>query len=293
MAMQKIALGRTGLQVSRIALGGYPFGGLNRANNWDPWSEEGRKSAIATVNHALDRGINYIDTAPSYGEGNSERLIGEVMRNRRDECVLATKVRWENMTKAAVIDSVHESLKRLQTERLDIVQFHGGMFSAADYEHIVKGGPLEGLAELQQQGKIGFIGITSEEPWTARPFLAHREFDVFQLAYNFIYQSAARHILNETKEVDAAVVTMRTMTSGIFQRGARYLAPEWQKAKDLFQVCLEFVLSDSRVHSAIVGMRWPSEVDLNVKLVGEFKPAFDFAKLPRMTVDVYRAEDAE
>jgi predicted aldo/keto reductase-like oxidoreductase len=83
------------------------------------------------------------------------------------------------------------------------------------------------------------------------------------------------------------------MTSGIFQRSARYLAPEWQEAKDLFQVCLEFVLSDSRVHSAIVGMRWPQEVDLNVKLFDEFHPSFDFAQLPRMTVDVYRAEDAE
>src|ERR1700712_3743760 len=106
-SMQKIALRRTGLQVSRIALGGYPFGGLNRANNWDPWSEEGRKSAIATVNHAIDRGISYIDTAPGYGEGNSERLIGEVMKTRREECVLATKVRWERMDKSAVVDSVH------------------------------------------------------------------------------------------------------------------------------------------------------------------------------------------
>jgi aryl-alcohol dehydrogenase-like predicted oxidoreductase len=291
--MQKIALGRTGLQVSRIALGGYPFGGLNRANNWDPWSEEGRKSAIATVNHALDLGINYIDTAPAYGEGNSERLIGEVMKTRREECVLATKVRWDGIGKAEVIASVHDSLKRLNTDRLDIVQFHGGMFSAEEYEHIVKGGPLEGLLELQQKGEIGFIGLTAEEPWTARQFLKHKEFDVFQLAYNFIYQSAARHILNEAKEENVGVVTMRTMTSGIFQRGARYLAPDWQKAKDLFQVCLEFVLSDSRVHSAIVGMRWPEEVDLNVKLVNDFHPAFDFAQLPRMTVDVYRAQDAE
>jgi predicted aldo/keto reductase-like oxidoreductase len=77
------------------------------------------------------------------------------------------------------------------------------------------------------------------------------------------------------------------------QRAAKYLAPEWQAAKDLFQVSLEFVLSDSRVHSAIVGMRWPSEVDLNVDLVENFKPVFDFAELPRMTAHVYQAQDAE
>jgi aryl-alcohol dehydrogenase-like predicted oxidoreductase len=291
--MKKIALGRTGLQVSRIALGGYPFGGLNRANNWDPWSEEGRKTAIATINHAIDRGINYIDTAPAYGGGISETLIGEVMKRRRDECVLATKVRWDGLDKKAVIESVHASLKRLNTDRLDLVQFHGGMFTQAQYEHIVKGGPLEGLVALRDRGDVSFIGLTAEEPWTASPFLAHPEFDALQLAYNFIYQSAARNVLNETKAANVGVVTMRTMTSGIFQRAARYLAPEWQGARDLYEVCLKFILSDSRVHSAIVGMRWPAEVDRNVDLVESFEPSFDFAQLPRMTADVYKAEDAE
>ncbi len=291
--MQKIALGRTGLRVSRIALGGYPFGGLNRANDWDPWSEKGRAVAIATINRAIDLGVTYIDTAPAYGQGNSEVLIGEVMRTRRDECVLATKVRWEGMSKASVIESVQASLKRLQTERVDLVQFHGGMFSHEDYEHIVKGGPLDGLLELQRGGAVGFIGLTTEEPWTAGQFMKHDEFSMFQLAYNFIYQSAARNVLDDAREVNAGVVTMRTMTSGIFQRAARYLAPEWQNARDLYEVCLKFVLSDSRVHAAIVGMRWPEEVERNVRLVNDFTPPFDFADLPRMTADVYKAEDAE
>jgi predicted aldo/keto reductase-like oxidoreductase len=110
---------------------------------------------------------------------------------------------------------------------------------------------------------------------------------------NFIYQHAAKHFLIDAQKAGVGVVTMRTMTSGIFQRAARYLAPEWQEARDLFRVCLEFVLSDSRVHSAIVGMRWPHEVDLNVELVENFQPAFDFAHLPRMTADVYRAQDTE
>ncbi len=291
--MDKIALGRTGLQVSRIALGGYPFGGLNRANNWDPWSAEGRKIAIATINRALDLGVNYIDTAPAYGKGNSETLIGEVMKTRRDECVLATKVKWEGYSKQATIDSVHDSLRRLHTERLDLVQFHGGMFTHEEYRHIVDGGPLDGLLELQQAGKIGFIGLTTEEPWTARPFLKHTEIAVLQLAYNFIYQSAARNVLDEAQAAGTGVVTMRTMTSGILQRAARYIAPEWLEHSNLYEICLKFVLSDSRVHSAIVGMRWPEEVDRNVALVETFKPALDFAVLPRMTAHVYEAEDTE
>lgn len=290
--MQEVSLGNTGLTVSRLVLGGYPFGGVNHANGWDPWSSEGKATVIRTVNRALDRGINYIDTAPGYGGGRSEELIGEVMKTRRDECVLATKVAWEGMAKKDVMDSVHASLGRLNTERLDIVQIHGGMFTAADYEHILNGGPLDALRDLQQAGKVGFIGVTAEEPWTARQFI-DGNFEVFQLAYNFIYQAAARHVLNDTVAAGVGVVTMRTMTSGILQRLAGYLTPGWQDAHDLFEVCLKFVLSDSRVTAPIVGMRWPAEVDRNVDFVENYNPSFDLADLPRMTADVYKAQDTD
>jgi aryl-alcohol dehydrogenase-like predicted oxidoreductase len=286
-------LGRTGLEVSRLVLGGYPFGGVNLASDWDPWSESGARTVIGTVNHALDRGVNYIDTAAAYGGGRSEELIGEVMRTRRDECVLATKVGWEGWTKQQVLDGVHASLRRLQTDHLDIVQFHGGMFTAEEYDYVVNAGPLDALQELKSQGKVGHIGVTAEEPWTARQFLGSGDFDVFQLAYNFIYQAAARHVLNETADAGVGVVTMRTMTSGILQRLAGYLAPEWQSAHDIFEVCLEFVLADSRITAPIVGMRWPAEVDRNVDFVESFEPPLDLAELPRMTADVYAAQDQE
>jgi aryl-alcohol dehydrogenase-like predicted oxidoreductase len=291
--METVTLGRTGLTVSRLALGGYPFGGVNRANGWDPWSEEGRATALATINRALDRGITYLDTAPGYGQGNSETLIGEVMRTRRDECVLATKVGWAGLDAAAVTDSVRQSLRRLRTDHLDLVQFHGGMFEPEDFRHIVEDGPLAALVALRDSGEIGQIGVTAEEPWTARQFLARDEFAVVQLAYNFIYQAAARHILDEARAVEVGVVTMRTMTSGVLQRLARSLAPEWQDAHDLYEVCLRFVLSDSRVHAAITGMRSPAEVDRNVALAESITGDVDLADLPRMTADVYRAEDED
>ena len=284
-------LGRTGLDVSPIALGGAAFGYVNRASNWDPHSDEGRRTVVEMLNRGLDRGINYIDTSPLYGNGHSETLIGEVMKTRRKDCVLASKA-WFELDRQGVIESVHESLKRLQTDYIDIVQIHGRMYSAADYAHIVKdGGPLEGLRALRDDGKIGFIGITTEEPWTAIPFLAHQEIDVYQIAYNFIYQAAARHFLIDAAKANVGVVSMRTMTSGILPLAARYLAPEWQAAHDLFDVSLKFVLSDSRIHSGIIGMRWPAEVDRNVAIVADWKPPIDFATLPRLTFEVYRVED--
>jgi aryl-alcohol dehydrogenase-like predicted oxidoreductase len=289
MKMKK--LGRTGLDVSPIAIGGAAFGYLNKASNWNPDSDEGRQTVSKMLNHGLDRGINYIDTSPLYGNGYSETLIGEVMKTRRNDCVLASKV-WFELDRQGVIDSVHESLHRLQTDHIDIVQIHGRMYSAADYAHIVgDDGPLAGLRMLRDAGKIGFIGITTEEPWTVIPFLAHPEIDVYQIAYNFIYQGAARHFLIDAAKANVGVVTMRTMTSGILPLAARYLAPEWQDAHDLFDASLKFVLSDSRIHSGIIGMRWSDEVDRNIAIAANWEPPIDFATLPRLTFEVYKVED--
>lgn len=291
--MEKVKFGNTGMEVSRIGLGGFPFGGVNKARNWDPFSSEGRKTAIATIHKALDSGINYVDTAPGYGNGNSESLIGEVMKTRRHECFLATKLGWRGMDRDAVIKSVHDSLERLQTDYVDVIQFHGGMYTDEDYEHIFNGGPLDGLRALKEDGKVRFIGLTSEEPWTVRPFIASGEFSVIQICYNLIYQSAALHVLNEADQRGIGVVTMRSMTSGIFQRIVRFLVPEWQETQDVYAVCLKFVLSDPRVHVANIGMRWPEEVEKNVRLMEDFEPPLDVSQLPRLTAGIYKAQDAE
>jgi Predicted oxidoreductases (related to aryl-alcohol dehydrogenases) len=290
--MNKRTLGRTNLQVSPIAIGGAAFAYEHNKTNWFPRTEVGTQEVLNTLNKALDCGINYIDTAPAYGNGYSETLVGQVMKYRRDECVLASKV-WYELDKPGVIASVHESLQRLQTDYIDILQIHGRMYKPDEVEHILHGGPLQALVELKEAGKIGHIGITTEEPWSVIPFLQHQEIEVYQIAYNFIYQAAARHFLIEAAKVNAGVVSMRTMTSGIFQREAAFLAPEWQSAHDLYDVALKFVLSDSRVHAGIVGMRWSEEVEKNIEIVQNWEPPFDFAQLPRLTFEVYKAEDSD
>jgi aryl-alcohol dehydrogenase-like predicted oxidoreductase len=287
--MNKRKLGRTGLEVSPIAIGGAAFTYVHKAQGWDPMSEEGRKVVYATLNACLDRGINYVDTAPAYGNGYSETLVGEVMKTRRKDCVLASKV-WYELDHKGVINSVHESLKRLQTDHIDILQIHGRMYSPQEVKHILEGGPLEALVELRKAGKIGHIGITTEEPWTVIPFLTHQAIEVYQIAYNFIYQAAARHFLIEAAKVNAGVVSMRAMTSGILQREASFLAPQWSP-QELYEVALKFILSDSRVHAGIVGMRWSKEVEQNVRLVESWTPPIDFATMPRLTFEVYKAED--
>jgi aryl-alcohol dehydrogenase-like predicted oxidoreductase len=288
--LPRVRLGRTNLEVTRLGLGGYPFGGVNRARGWDPFSPEGRATAIRTIRAALEAGINYIDTAPSYGDGNSESIIGEASQGRRDQLVLASKVGYWDPSPAAVTASVEASLKRLHTDVIDIVQFHGGMYTREEVDRILNGGLLDALQAQRDKGRVRFLGFTVEEPWTAKPLIASGQFDLIQVRYNLIYQSASEHVLEEARAADMGVAVMRPLTSGVLQRLARYLAPHWRE-DELYEIALKFVLSDSRVHVANVGMRWPEEVAKNVAVAESFRPAFDMADLPRGTAAIYKTDD--
>ncbi len=289
--MEQRPFGRTGLSVTPIALGGYPFGGVNRAAGWDPFSPEGRRTAVATIHRAIERGITYVDTAASYGDGNSEEIFGEALSSggRRERVTLATKCPW-NVPAARVTDSAEASLRRLRTDVIDVLQLHGGRFTEEDVRHILEGGPLEVLQRLREQGKVRFIGFTCEEPWTARPLIASGHFQVVQLRYNLIHQGAALHALNEARAAGMGVAVMRPLTSGILQRGLRFLKPEWPE-HEVYEVALKYVLSDSRVHVADVGMRWPHEVDRNVRLAAGFVPPLDLSQVPLRTAGIYNEED--
>ena len=293
MSVPTVTFGKTGLSVTRLGMGGFPFGGINEAAGWNPFTLEGRATAVSTIRYALERGINYFDTAPGYGEGNSERIYGEALQGATTPYVLATKCPWHGVGAAEVIVSVEASLRRLRRDSVDAVQFHGGMYTEADARHILENGPLEGLTLLRDQGKVRYLGFTCEEPFTALPLLASGAFDVVQLRYNLLNHQAAEHALPIAHELDIGVAVMRPMTSGILQRILRDLAPEWSAARDPYDVCLRFVLSDPRVHTALVGARWPHEVDANVHLMESFIPALDLSTLPLRTAGIYQEADAQ
>ena len=249
--MEYRTFGRTGLRVSRIGLGGFPFGGVNRAAGWDPWTPEGRRAALATIDRALERGVTYLDTAPGYGDGLSEEIFGQALAGRRERVVLATKCPWKGVGSAQVVASVEASLRRLRTDRIDVLQFHGGMFEPDDVRHLLDE-LLPALERLRDGGRVGFLGFTAEEPWTARPLIASGRFDVAQLRYNLIYQGAALHALPEARAAGLGVAVMRPMTSGILQRELRFPQPAWP-TEDVYATALRFVLADSRVDAANVG----------------------------------------
>jgi len=289
--MHYVRLGRTGERVSRIGFGGFPICAVNYARGWDPYSQDGRAVAVRTVQRAVALGINYIDTAAAYGEGHSERIIGEAIAGRRDELFVATKVVL-GLDGPRTTASVRESMERLGTDRLDLIQFHGGVYTDEVNRHLLRGGPMDALLALRDRGEVRFVGATTEEPFSLLPLMRTGLLDVIQVRYNLIYQSAAHHVLDEARERDIGVTLMRPLTSGIFQHLAGRLLPELADC-DLYAACLKYVLADSRVHVANVGMRWPQEVEANVRLAERFEPPFDVADLPRGTNKVYDAMDAD
>src|SRR3989442_9852811 len=158
--MQYTRLGSTGLQVSRICIGTMSFG------NSEEWMVELDK-ARPIVKRALDLGVNFFDTANLYSNGRSEEIVGELLKNQRDNVVIATKVRLkvgegpnkEGLSRHHILQQMRKSLKRLQTDRIDLYQIHR-------WDHAT---PIEetllALNDLVRQGTVGYIGASSMWAW--------------------------------------------------------------------------------------------------------------------------------
>src|SRR5215469_12910613 len=149
-AMPTRNLGRTGYKVGIFSLGGQAA--LEKANNFD--------TAVPIVERALDMGVNYIDTSSIYGgpERWSEQYVGKVMAHRRHEAFLATKTKERTRDKS--MEMIHKSLELLQTDHIDLWQLHD-IGTQYDVDQIfAKGGAMEALVEMQQQGVVRYLGLT-------------------------------------------------------------------------------------------------------------------------------------
>lgn len=156
--MQKRRLGRTELDVSVIGFGGIKLPGVQKDD------------AVSIINRALDLGINFIDTARNYGD--SEEKIGHVLKDRRDECCIATKT--ANRESSGLMQELETSLKNLQTDVIDLYQLHSVSDSETYNEVMSSGGALEGAKKAQSQGKVRHIGIS-----------IHRDIDTMKSAIIF------------------------------------------------------------------------------------------------------------
>jgi aryl-alcohol dehydrogenase-like predicted oxidoreductase len=190
--LEYINIKGTSLRSSRIALGTWAIGG------W-MWGGTDEKESIRTIHAALDQGINLIDTAPVYGYGRSEEIVGEALRQhgRRETVVLATKVGidWtngkieRNSTRQHILQEFEESLRRLQTDYIDIYQVHWP-------DPLV---PVEETAatlrELYERGKIRAIGVSNHSPEEMERFEAIAPLHTIQPPYNLFEREIERDVL--------------------------------------------------------------------------------------------------
>jgi aryl-alcohol dehydrogenase-like predicted oxidoreductase len=281
--MQYRTLGRTGLRVSEIGFGGAVVGIANYIEAWDPGREAEQESVVRALERGLELGYNYLDTAPGYGDGTSERVFGKVVGRRREECVVATKTSARDPE--GIRRSVERSLRNLCTETLDVLQFHGGWYPPEDVAKILEQGGLETYEALRQEGKVRFLGFTAEGPsGGVTQLIGTGRFDVMQVRYNVLYQHTCDHvnsagIIRDAEARGMGIVTMRTLTSGTFQKLMRSAFPTEMAGADLDRFCLNYVLSNPLIDVALVGMRRVEEVESNNRLSDDVESRLDLAEL--------------
>jgi aryl-alcohol dehydrogenase-like predicted oxidoreductase len=282
--MQYRTLGRTGLTVSEIGVGGAQFGLKNYMGAFDPFTDEAQRVVTETIERALELGYTYFDSAPGYGDGRSEEMMGAALKGRRDQITLATKVSGGQWTPAQIRASVEASLRRLQTDVIDVIQFHGGWYPAKDVELILNGGGLAEFQKLRDEGKVRFLGFTTEGPSAGvEALIATGAFDTMQVRYNLLYQHPSdwhnnQGVIRQAEEQGMGIILMRPLTSGVFQRLMAETFPEID-VLDVGRLLLNYVLSDPYVDVALVGVREPRFVELNNEISDDVGSRIDLAKL--------------
>ena len=201
----KKALGRTGVQVSAMGLGGYHLG-----------SAETDQAAMEIVAKAFDHGVRFFDNAWEYHDGLSEERLGKALRGKRDQAFVMTKVCTHGRDKKVAMRMLDESLRRLQTDHLDLWQIHEVVYDNDPDLIFAPNGAAEALAAAKQQGKVRFVGFTGhKDPEIHLKMLSHDfPFDTVQMPLNCCdatFRSFETHVLPEATRRGIAVLGMKSL----------------------------------------------------------------------------------
>jgi predicted aldo/keto reductase-like oxidoreductase len=238
-------------------------------------SELPREEAVAVVRHAYKLGINYFDTAQL--DGDSEEKIGLALSDVRNECILATKT--ASRTKKGSLAEVQDSLKRLRTDHLDIIQLHGIDNEETLAKAMSAKGSLQTCREARQEGMVDFVGITGHKPRVLAKAVESGEFDMVLVPINVVTRQALEELLPVAKAHDVGVVAMKplsaktsTLITCFYQPSLSLLSDEPElnvllgENKDVkVQNALRFVLSQD-VAAVIAGLRSTGEVDTAARM---------------------------
>jgi aryl-alcohol dehydrogenase-like predicted oxidoreductase len=204
------ALGRTGVEVSALALGGSHIG-----------ETKSKREALQIVHEAIDAGIDFMDNAWEYHDGRSEELMGEALQGggRRQKVFLMSKVCTHGRDRKTAMRQLEESLKRLKTDYLDLWQVHEVIHDNDPDLHFAKGGVIEALEQAQREGKVRFVGFTGhKDPAIHLKMLAHAyPFDTCQFPLNpfdATFRSFEQQVLPEVLRQGIAPLGMKSLGGG-------------------------------------------------------------------------------
>ncbi|WP_454048322.1 aldo/keto reductase [Cellulomonas sp. Marseille-Q8402] len=222
--MEQRRLGRTGVSVSPLCLGAMMLG---------PWGNDDRADATRIIHRALDAGITFVDTADVYSGGVSEEIVGEALRGRRDDVVLATKFfmpmgddpNQRGGSRRWIMREVEASLRRLQTDHIDLYQVHRPS-PDTDVEET-----LGALTDLVRQGKVRYIGSSSysgsqivEAQWASRDRHLER-FVTEQPPYSILVRGIEQDVLPTTQRYGMGTLTYSPLSGG-------WLSGRWRKGAE-------------------------------------------------------------
>lgn len=248
--MEYRILGKTGLRVSRMGLGGIP---IQKADG---------KVAREILLKMLELGANYIDTARGYTV--SEEYLGEALVGIREKFILATKSMAKD--KESMARDVEISLKNLRTDYIDIYQIHNP--SPADFEKIIApGGALEALLEAKETGKIGHIGFTTHSAELFKRVLDEPWVETVMFPYNIVENQGAE-LIAACREKNIGFIDMKPLAGGAIED-----AP----------LALRYIAANEKVDLLIPGMESADQVEENAKAVSDSTPLSE-NELARMEV---------
>jgi len=250
MVLPHRPLGKTGVEVPVIGYGTAPLGKIKLMD------APLLKKSEALLNHAIDQGITYLDTSPDYG---SQPKLGRVMKSRRDEVFLATKI--NKRRRDDVLAEIQQNLKELQTDHVDLIQVHA-VNAMADLEAaLAPDGAVAALEEARRQGMTRFIGITGHaRPSVLAQALQRYDFDTVLVALGVIDRLVTgpeEVLLPVAQSNGVGVIAMKVYGHGeIKQR----------------ELALRYSLGLPGVSLAILGMESEEQIDENVRLAQNIAP---------------------
>lgn len=223
--MKYTTLGKSGIKISRITHGCMELGG-------GPWETQTDAHNIALLHTALDHGVTTFDTAESYGGGHSEEVVGKALKGLRSRVVLCTKVSKEHLHKRDVIAACEGSLKRLDTDYIDLYYIHWPN-SGIDLSET-----MEAFNLLKEQGKIRAIGVSNFDKAQMEEVCKYAQLDALQPEYNLLTRGIEANDLPFCAAHGVSVLTYNSIAKGILSGAFHFggkVVNDFRTAKPLFQ----------------------------------------------------------